>query len=154
MVPRQEIARLLKEAAATMKRDMKAAIVKLDSAYSIAREAGDNDDTAVVAEELARAWRRRKSPARSLHYASKATKLAPGHADTWATLAKTCEFVASHTSAAHQRRACTLFENAATAFEKSASLTTDPEDKRWLKELAGDAEKQAKELFKATALLP
>jgi hypothetical protein len=145
MGAREDIARLLKESAASMKADVKGAVAKLESAYAIAREAGDADDTAVVAEELARGWARRKSSARSLYYARKATKLVPEQKATWTTLAKTCELVATRTQADHkQGRARALYRGAATAFKKAASLTKDPEDKRWLLELAGDASRQAK----------
>jgi len=140
-----DIARLLKEAAASMKSDVKGAIAKLESAYTIAEASGHADDTAVVAEELARAWGRRKSTAKSLYYATKATELVPGHKSTWTTLAKTCELVASRTLADEkQRRARALYRAAASSFKKAAALTKDPEDKRWLIELAGDAAKQAK----------
>lgn len=145
MNAREEIARLLKEAAASMKSDVKGAVAKLESAYAMARESGDVDDTATVAEELARGWARRKSTARSLYYASKATKLAPDWKTAWTTLAKTCELVAARTpSEAKQRRAQALYRSAAGAFQRAASMTKDPEDKRWLLELAGDAARQAK----------
>src|SRR5687767_11793715 len=72
MAARDDIARLLKEAAASMKTDAKGAVAKLESAYAVARESGDADDTATVAEELARGWARRKSTGRSLYYAMKA----------------------------------------------------------------------------------
>ena len=142
---REDIARLLKEAATSMKSDVKGAVAKLELAYTIARATGDADESAVVAEELARGWARRKSTARSLYYASKATKLVPERKAAWNTLAKTCELVASRTHGDHkQRRAQALYRAAATAFKKAASLTKDPEDKRWLLELAGDAARQAK----------
>jgi hypothetical protein len=145
MGAREDIARLMKEASASIKTDAKGAVAKLESAYAIARESGDVDDTATVAEELARGWARRKSPARSLYYALKATKLSPDWKTAWTTLAKTCELVASRTRGdEHQRRAQALYRGAASAFKKAASMTTDPEDKRWLMELAGDAAKQAK----------
>lgn len=142
---RDEIARLLKEAAASMKGDVKGAVAKLEAAYALARESGDVDDTATVAEELARGWARRRSAARSLYYASKATKLAPKWKTAWTTLAKTCELVASRMNDPHeQRRARVLYRIAATSFKTAATLTKDPEDKRWLLELAGDAARQAK----------
>lgn len=145
MGAREDIARLLKESAASMKTDAKGAVAKLEAAYAIAREAGDADDTALVAEELARGWARRKSAARSLYYASKSTKLAPEQRTSWTTLAKTCELVGARTRGDHQqRRAHALYRAAASAFTKAASLTKDPEDKRWLLELAGDAARQAK----------
>lgn len=145
MSVREEIARLLKEAAASMKRDPRAAVVRLESAYALASEAGDPDDIAVVAEELARAWARKKSTARSLYYAVKATKLAPAQKTSWTTLAKTCELVASRTQGDHkERRARALYRAAGIAFNRAASMTKDPEDKRWLLELAGDAARQGK----------
>lgn len=145
MAAHQEIASLLKAAAASMKADVKGAVAKLESAYALACGAGVDDDTAVVAEELARGWARRKSAARALYYARKATKLAPEQGSSWTTLAKTCELFATRTSSdAKKRRAQALYRGAATAFKKAASLTKDPEDKRWLIELAGDASKQAK----------
>jgi hypothetical protein len=145
MGAREDIARLLKDAAASMKRDVKGALAKLESAYAIAREAGVADDTAVVAEELARGWARRKAAARSLYYARKATKLAPEQRASWTTLAKTCELVASRIQGEQKRkRAQALYRAAATSFKKAASMTKDPEDKRWLLELAADASRQAK----------
>ncbi len=145
MAARDDIARLLKDAAASMKNDVAGAIAKLDSAYTLARQSGDADDTAVVSEELARAWARRKSSARSLYYAVHATELAPEQKATWTTLAKTCELVASRTHRADkQARARALYAAAASGFEKAATLTKDPEDKRWLRELASDAARQAR----------
>ncbi|MBX3261011.1 MAG: hypothetical protein KF782_15100 [Labilithrix sp.] len=145
MAAGEDVARLVKEASASMKSDVKGAVAKLELAYASAREAGDADASAVVAEELARGWARRKSTARSLYYASKATKLTPERKAAWATLAKTCELVAARTQAeAKQRRARALYRAAAAAFKKAASLTKDAEDKRWLLELAGDAARQAK----------
>jgi hypothetical protein len=139
-----EIARLLKEAAASMKSDVRGAIGKLEAAHALARETGDPDVSASVAEELARGWARRKSSSKSLYYALKATKAAPERKAAWNTLAKTCELVASRTTADHkQRRARALYRAAATGFDKAASLTKDPEDKRWLLELASDAARQA-----------
>ncbi len=128
-----------------MKSDVRGALAKLETAYVLAREAGDADQSAEVAEELARGWARRKSTAKSLYYAAKATKTAPERKAAWSTLAKTCELVASRTSGEHkQRRAQVLYRAAAAAFKKAASLTKDPEDKRWLLELAGDAARCAK----------
>ena len=141
----EEIARLMKDAATSMKSDAKGAVAKLETAYALARGTGNPDDTAAVAEELARGWARRKSSSRSLYYAAKAAKLSPDQKSSWTTLAKTCELVASRTRGAHhQRRARALYRAAASAFDKAASMTKDPEDKRWLKELAGDAARQAK----------
>lgn len=140
-----DIAGLLKEAAASMKSDVKGATAKLETAYGLAQASGHADDTAVVAEELARAWGRRRSNAKSLYYATKATELVPTHKSTWTTLAKTCELVATRTQAPNkQRRARALYKASAGAFKKAAGLTKDPEDKRWLLELAGDASKQAR----------
>ena len=145
MGAREDIARLLKEAAASMKSDAKGAVAKLESAYALARESGDADDTAAVAEELARGWARRKSTSRSLYYASRAAKLAPDQKTSWTTLAKLCELAASRTRGDDkQRRARALYRATATAFKRAAALTKDPEDKRWLLELAGDAARQAK----------
>lgn len=145
MATRDEIARLMKEAAASLKSDATGAVAKLESAYAMARETGDKDDTATVAEELARAWPRRKAWGRSLYYALKATKLAPEWRTAWTTLAKTCELVASRTQGEDkQRRARALYRAAANAFTKAASMTKDPEDKRWLQELASDAAKQSR----------
>ena len=145
MGAREDIARLMKEAAASMKSDAKGAVAKLESAYAMARETGDADDTATVAEELARGWARRKSTGRSLYYASKATKLAPAWKTAWTTLAKTCELVASRTQGDDkQRRARALYRAAASAFNKASTMTKDPEDKHWLLELARDAARQAK----------
>src|SRR4051812_22497634 len=53
MGAREDIARLLKEAADSMKSDAKGAVIKLEAAYAIARATGGADDTAAVAEELA-----------------------------------------------------------------------------------------------------
>jgi hypothetical protein len=141
-----EIGKLLKEAAAALKGDLKGAVAKLESAYALARGEADPDLTANVAEELARVWARRKFAARSLYYAVRATKLAPGRKTAWTTLAKTCELVASRISSDRQkqRRARALYNAAATAFGKAASMTKDPEDKRWLEELARDSARQAK----------
>jgi len=145
MGAREDIARLLKDAAGSMKSDMARALTSLESAYRIAVESGDADDTAVVAEELARAWARRRSPARSLYYAARATKLAPEQKATWTTLAKTCELVAARTQRADKQiRGRALYAAASKAFEKAATLTKDPEDRRWLRELASDAARQAR----------
>lgn len=128
-----------------MKSDAKGAVALLESAYALAQKTGVDDDSAVVAEELARGWARRKSSSRSLYYAVKSTKLSPNQRSTWTTLAKTCELVASRIRAEDkQRRARALYKSAAGAFRKAASMTKDPEDKRWLLELAGDASRQAK----------
>lgn len=143
--PRDAIAGLLREANASMRSDLRGAVAKLEAAYALALAAGDPEGAASVAEELARAWARRKSAANSLHHATKATRHAPARKAAWSTLAKTCELVAARTSADHkQRRAQALYRAAAAAFERAAALTTDPEDKRWLLELAGDASRQAR----------
>ena len=145
MAPADEIAHLLKDAAASMKSDVRGAVGKLEAAYALALQAGDPDQSAGVAEELARGWARRKSTSRSLYFAVKATKTAPERKAAWNTLAKTCELVASRTSAESKlRRAQALYRAAAGAFKKAASLTKDPEDKRWLLELASDAARQAR----------
>jgi len=145
MGARDDIARLLKEAAGSMKNDVKGAVGKLEAAYALAVGTDVRDDVAAVAEELARGWTRRKSAARSLYYASKAVKLAPNQKTSWTTLAKTCELVASRIREEHkQGRARALYRTAGKAFEKAAAMTKDPEDKRWLMELARDASKQAK----------
>lgn len=138
--PQRDIARLLKEAAAAMRSDPKAAVAKLEAAYVLACGTGVADDAAVVAEELARGWARRKSAARSLYYARKSTRLMPGGKAGWSTLAKTCETIAARTlGEGKQRRAQALYRAAAAAFKKVASMTEDTEDKHWLLELAGDA---------------
>ncbi|MFO0667665.1 MAG: hypothetical protein U0174_27175 [Polyangiaceae bacterium] len=139
-----EVTSLLQEATALMKSDAKAAVGKLEAAYALASENGAPSDQAAVAEELARGYIRRKAPAQSLHYACKATKLTPERKSAWNTLGKTCELLATRTDASHRRRGAALFRGAAMAFKKAASLTKDPEDKRWLLELASDAAKQGK----------
>jgi hypothetical protein len=145
MVAHEEISKLLKLAAASMKADIKGALANLEAAYSMAATAGDPEDTAMVAEELARGWARRKSNAKSLHFALKATKLVPERKAAWATLGKTCELVALNVERrGKNRRAQSLYRGAASAFKKAAALTKDPEDKRWLLELAADAARQAK----------
>jgi len=141
-----DIARLIKEAAAQIKGDVKGAVAKLENAYGLARAEGSDDDVAFVAEELARGWARRKLFARALYYALKATKLSPEQRSSWTTLAKTCELAASRVAQqpTKQRRARALYKEASNAFKKAASMTKDPEDKRWLVELAGDAAKMSK----------
>jgi hypothetical protein len=137
-----ETTRLVEKAAALMKSDLGGAIAKLESAYTAA---GDSAlDAAIVAEELSRGFARRKSPARSLYYASKATELMPERKAAWTTLAKTCELIATRMRGAHkQQRTSALYRAAATAFKKAASLTKDPEDRRWLSELGRDAARLA-----------
>ncbi|HRG94751.1 MAG TPA: hypothetical protein PLR99_00805 [Polyangiaceae bacterium] len=145
MGARDDIARLMKEAAASMKHDATGAVAKLASAYALARASGDTDDTATVAEALARGWARRGSAARSLYFASKAAELSPDWKTAWTTLAKTSELVASRSRGEGQRRrAAILYRTAASAFKEAAAMTKDPEDKRWLLELAGDAAQSAK----------
>lgn len=140
----EEIARLVKEAAAQIKRDAKGAVASLEKAYALAKD--NADDASYVAEELARGWGRRKSNAKSLHYAIKATKLSPNQKSVWTTLAKTCELVATRLirEEKKQRRARALYRAASSGFKKAASMTKDAEDKNWLMELARDAAKQAK----------
>jgi hypothetical protein len=141
----QDVAHLLKEAEASMKRDLKGAVAKLEAAYAVAKALDDPRSVAAVAEELARGWGRRKSAARALYYARRSTVLAPERKAAWTTLAKTCELVASRMSGDHRsRRSRFLYGAAAAAFKKAAALTKDPEDKRWLLELAGDAARQSK----------
>jgi hypothetical protein len=149
-----EIAALMKAAAASLKSDVKGAVAKLEAAYAIAGKDGGPDDVATVAEELARAWSRRKSPARALHYARVATKVAPGRKAAQTTLAKTCELVAARTQGeAKAERARALYRAAANAFKQAAAMTKDPEDKRWLLELAGDAARQGKPPEKQSDIL-
>jgi len=91
----EEVPRLLKEAAVSMKRDVVGAVAKLETAYQIARTDGVPDDAAFVAEELARGWTRRRSSSRALFYARVATRLAPNQRSGWTMLGKTCELVGS-----------------------------------------------------------
>lgn len=134
------VPQLLKQAESMMKSDLAGAIAKLDLAYAAAADSAA--DRAMVAEELSRAWSRRKSPARSMHYARMATKVASERKAAWTTLAKTCELVATRTRDDHKKaRAQLLFRLSSNAFKKAAALTKDPEDKRWLMELARDAAK-------------
>jgi hypothetical protein len=140
-----EIARLVNGAAAAIKGDPRGATAMLDRAFALARESGNDTDAAIVAEELSRAWSRRRSPARSLHHASIATRLVPARRAAWTTLAKACELAAARTGApSKQRRARALYRASAAAFKKAAGLTKDPEDRRWLLELAGDAARQGR----------
>lgn len=142
---RADLGQLVKEASAILKSDAKGAVAKLESAYALACEAGVASETASVAEELSRGWARRRSAAKSLYYATKATELAPDSKSAWTTLAKTCELVGVRTDApTKRRRAQALFRGAASAFKRAAALAKDPEDKRWLLELARDASRQAK----------
>jgi hypothetical protein len=144
MTARDDIARLLKEASASMKADAKGAVAKLETAHRLALGEGPAL-AAEIAEELSRGWARRRSAAKSLHYAHKSTRLAPERKAAWTTLAKTCELVAARTEGPRvAARARALYRAAAHAFERAASLTKDPEDRRWLLELARDAAKQAK----------
>lgn len=140
-----DISRLLKDAALSMKSDAKGTVARLEAAYSLARVGNPPHEAAAVAEELARGWARRRSQARSVHYAVVATELAPERKEAWTTLAKTCELVAARMSDPQKRnRACVLYRAAGAAFKRAAGLTKDPEDKRWLLELAADATKQAR----------
>lgn len=140
----QDITRLVQEATASIKSDIKGAVSKLESAYALARAASDAASTALVAEELSRAWAGRKAPARALYYARKASMIAPERKEAWTTLAKTSELIALRVQGATKaRRARALYQTAAMGFEKAAKLTKDPEDKRWLLELSGDAKRQA-----------
>ena len=142
------IVKLIKEAQASIKKDAKGAVDKLEEAYGLAKAAGNDEDTAYVAEELARAWPRRKKSARALYYAIKASKLAPDQRSSWTTLAKTCEFVANRQKRETKpKRMMALFKACAESFKKAAAMTKDPEDKRWLAELASDAAKQARGEF-------
>lgn len=142
------IVKLIKEAQASIKRDAKGAVEKLEEAYGLAKQAGNDEDTAFVAEELARAWPRRKKVARALYYAIKASKLAPNQRTSWTTLAKTCELVANKQKReTKSKRMMALFKGSAEAYKKAAGMTKDPEDKRWLQELANDAAKQARGEF-------
>ena len=60
-------------------------------------------------------------------------------------LGKTCELVGSkYRGDATAARSAALYRAAAGAFKQAAALTKDPEDKRWLLELAGDAARQGK----------
>ncbi len=140
----EDIARLREEATASMKSDAKGAVAKLESAYRLALGASDAADAAEVAEDLARGWARRRSPARAIYFARQATRLAPVRKAAWTTLAKTCELIATQTKGEPRAgRARALFRAAASAFEKAASMTKDREDKLWLLELARDAAKES-----------
>ncbi len=79
----QDIVRLLDEAAASMKSDVRGAVAKLESAHGLAVATGNPENIAIVSEDLARGWARRKSESRSLHYAMKATKLMPEREAAW-----------------------------------------------------------------------
>jgi hypothetical protein len=139
------VAGLLKQAEGLMKSDLKGALVLLDSALATARQSGSEMDIAMVADELSRAWSRRKSSSRSLYYAVQSTEVAPERKASWCTLAKTCELLAARVRGEDKRqRARLLYRCAAKAFKKAAALGKDPEDKRWLLELARDAEANAR----------
>lgn len=145
MSAHEDIARLVREATAVIKTDARGAVAKLEEAYQLARGAGDDAESAAVAEELARAYPRRKSAARALYYARKSTALAPERKAAWTTLAKTCELYAARISDPRKgARSRALFRAAAAAFKQAASLTKDPEDRRWLLELARDAGRAGK----------
>jgi hypothetical protein len=136
-----ELSRLVDEATQAMKRDLSGAIKLLESAFG---KAESDEDVAAVAEELARAFARRKRASKSLHYARIATKRAPSRKAAWATLAKTAELAATRTPSTHAARGRALYRASADAFLKASALAKDPEDKRWLLELARDAARQAK----------
>lgn len=137
-----EIHRLVDEANAVLKSDAKAAIRKLEAAWTLAEPTPET--AAGVAEELARAWARRKIWSRAIHWARRATKLNDHRKSAWATLGKTCELVALRTDApTRRRRTKALHRATASAFKKAAELATDREDKSWLLELARDAAKSA-----------
>lgn len=141
----REVQELIKEATTILKSDARGAVAKLEAAYALAREGGTAAEVAGVAEELSRGWARRKSASKSLYYANRATELAPESKSAWTTLAKTCELVGMRTEApGKRRRAQALLRAAASSFKKAAALSKDPEDKRWLLELARDASRQAK----------
>jgi hypothetical protein len=135
---------LLREAAQRIKRDSKGAIALLHEALERVTAAGDQTRAAQVADELARAWGRRRSPAKQVHYARMSVRLAPERSASWATMAKTCELLATQTPAAHRARAKALFRLASGAFTRASECTRDPEDRRWLQELAKDAAQQAR----------
>jgi phage tail sheath gpL-like len=130
---------LLRDAANLLKREPKAAITRLQEAYALAMGHNDQADNAMIEEELARAWSRRKRQSRAIYFAKRATKSLPTSRSAWATLAKTCELVAMRTAIHNTRRAAALYHAAARAFTQAATLTKDPEDRRWLQELARDA---------------
>ncbi|MBP9111436.1 MAG: hypothetical protein KBF88_01450 [Polyangiaceae bacterium] len=138
------VAALLEEASLSMKSDLTGTLARLESGYRACLDGGDRPGAGAIACALSRGWARKKSPARSVHYARKSTLLAPENKSSWTTLAKTCELVALRCdSGSESRRAKVLFAASARAFKKAASMTSDPEDKRWLLELASDAAKQA-----------
>ncbi len=133
--------RLVQEATAILKSDARIAVQKLEEAWALVAPAGGTG-AAVVAEELSRAWARRKSWSRALHWARRATRVAPERKAAWAALGKASELVAIKTDRpGHAQRTRALHRGTATAFKKAASLATDREDKNWLLELARDAAK-------------
>jgi hypothetical protein len=137
--------KLVETAALLMKSDLAGALEKLTIAYVQAANTSNTEDAGLIAEELARGWTRRKSPARSLYYAYNATELSPERKAAWTTLAKTCELIATRVRGDDKRlRAKVLYRAAGAAFKKAASLTKDPEDRRWLTELARDAARLGK----------
>ena len=136
--------RLVQEATAILKSDARVAVQKLDEAWTLVQAAG-GAGAAIVAEELSRAWARRKGWARALHWARRATLVAPERKAAWAALGKTCELVALKTDRpGHARRTVALHRATATAFKRAAALATDREDKNWLLELARDAAQRTK----------
>ena len=100
MSTREDAARLVKEAMGLMKSDIKGALASLERAHAAAIASGDAATIASVAEELSRGWARKKSPARSIRYAVRATKAAPERKAAWNTLANACRLVATRTRAA------------------------------------------------------
>jgi hypothetical protein len=132
------------EAASMLKTDPRGAVAILSDALA---RAGSKPDAAHVAEELSRAWGRRRSQARAVHFARLAVRLDPEAKSAWSTLAKTCELVGVRTPTPRKsRRARALLREAASAFKRAAALASDPEDRRWLIELASDAARAAKSL--------
>lgn len=146
MGAREDVARLVAEALAQAKRDAKGAVKTLEAALVVANGTGIPDDAAVVCEHLARLHLRREK-SRALHYARRAVRLVPEEKSAHSTLAKTCELIAAQTNMETKgRRARALYGVVATSFKKAAGMTKDPEDKRWLLELAHDASVASKAL--------
>ncbi|MFO0679420.1 MAG: hypothetical protein U0169_23035 [Polyangiaceae bacterium] len=145
MAETENLPSLMKSAAALMKRDVKEAVVVYERAFHRAVALGVDDDVAFVAETLARAWMRAKSPSRGLRYARVATKRAPEERSGHTTLGNVCELLASNTDTTRKaRRARRLYDSAAEAFAKAAALTKDREDRQWLVELSNDAARASK----------
>ncbi len=139
---KEEIERALKEATASLKGDIKGATATLERAFALAQKSGTPEDAVIVAEELARVLARRKLDAKAIVYARFASTAAGDRKNGFTTLAKTCELAATRRHATKPHGARVLFRAASTAFQRAAALTKDPEDKRWLLELAKDAAKQ------------